>query len=442
MELADDLKSLLTDFSSISMASEELVEENKKLRDRMDEKEKRLLEAVTLSTRLEKDLQRKQGMLEMVHQQLVVIPELRRKVDGLTETVMMLEKMSTSKDQDLSRLKQKHLADLNSLKEEIEKEREESRDEENKRMKELEEFFRQAQETELASMEKKGEREKQVTVEQLKTMEAELQRVKAEQEEELEMMRVQIISAKGKANQAVPNSSEIYRKKMMAMQEHYEKQIQELIAKNQSSEGSVKVDVIPESSRKKKKVSFAPESLSANNVAEDAAIAPIVSNDTTEDTYESIFAVAANRFSRAKPSNITDRKDEGGVNGRKKTSGIIWDRMGDDGGQDARQRTMQPGKAVQANPTMSMEKPHSSRFKFSSINSGMFGAATEFGKFSAVSGAGGQLGHDRGGLGHGYSGQAGGNVGMKESRLGEQFAGPGGMKRKLFSESTGPQVLE
>ena len=425
------------------MASQELVEENKKLRDRMDEKEKRLLEAVTLSTRLEKDLQRKQGMLEIVHQQLVVIPELRMKVDGLTETVMMLEKMSTSKDQDLSRLKQKHLADLNSLKEEIEKEREDSRDEENKRMKELEEFFRQAQETELASMVKKGEREKQVTVEKLKTMEAELQRVKAEQEEELEMMRVQIISAKGKANQAVPNSSEIYRKKMMAMQEHYEKQIQELIDKNQSSEGSVKVVVTPESSRKKKKVSFAPiESLSVKNVTEDAAIAPVVSNDATEDIYESIFAVAANRFSRAKPSNITDRKDEGGVNRRKKTSGIIWDRMGDDGGQDARQRTMQPGKAVLANPTMSMEKPHSSRFKFSSINSGMFGAATEFGKFSTVSGGGGQLGHDRGGLGHGYSGQAGGNVGMKESRRSEQFAGPGGMKRKLFSESTGPQVLE
>ena len=113
-----------------------------------------------LSTRLEKDLQRKQTMLEMVHQQLVVIPELRMKVGELTEAMMELETMSTSKDQELTRLKQKHPADLNSLKREIEKERSNSREDENKRMKEMEEFFRQVQEAELASMEKKGEREK------------------------------------------------------------------------------------------------------------------------------------------------------------------------------------------------------------------------------------------------------------------------------------------
>ena len=113
-----------------------------------------------LSTRLEKDLQRKQTMLEMIHQQLVVIPELRMKVGELTEAMMELETMSTSKDQELTRLKQKHLADLNSLKREIEKERSNSREDENKRMKEMEAFFRQVQEAELASMEKKGEREK------------------------------------------------------------------------------------------------------------------------------------------------------------------------------------------------------------------------------------------------------------------------------------------
>ena len=73
-------------------------------------------------------------------------------------------------------------------------------------MKEMEEFFRQVQEAELASLEKKGEREKQMVVDQLRKVEGELKRVKAEQEEELVMMRVQIISAKGKASQAGPNS--------------------------------------------------------------------------------------------------------------------------------------------------------------------------------------------------------------------------------------------
>ena len=89
-------------------------------------------------------------------------------------------------------------------------------------------------------------------MEQLKTAEEELKRVKAEQEGELEMMRVQIVSAKGKANQAVPNSSEIYRKKMMAMQEHYENQIQELIAKNQ---GNVIAALTPQSHQGKRRKS-------------------------------------------------------------------------------------------------------------------------------------------------------------------------------------------
>jgi hypothetical protein len=67
-------------------------------------------------------------------------------------------------------------------------------------------------------LEKKVEREKQMLVNQ--------------QEEELEMIRVQIIFDVWKVSPAGPNSSEIYRKQMMAMQEHYEKQIQKLVSKN------------------------------------------------------------------------------------------------------------------------------------------------------------------------------------------------------------------
>jgi hypothetical protein len=85
------------------------------------------------------------------------------------------ETMVMSKDQELTRLKQMHLA---GLKGEIEKERSDSREDENKRMKEMEEFFRNVQEAELASMEKKGEREKQkqMVVDQLRKVEGELKR--------------------------------------------------------------------------------------------------------------------------------------------------------------------------------------------------------------------------------------------------------------------------
>ena len=103
-----DLKSLLSDFSIISVGTQELVGENLTLKKTMEEKE-----AV-------KDLQRKHTMLEVVHQQLVVMPELRMKVGELTKAMMELEWMSTSKNQELTRLKQKHLADMNRLNGEIE----------------------------------------------------------------------------------------------------------------------------------------------------------------------------------------------------------------------------------------------------------------------------------------------------------------------------------
>ena len=64
---------------------------------------RKILEAVTLTCRLKKDLQRLQDMLEIVYKQLVVSPEQRMKVDGSTELVTKLKKMSKSKDQDLSR---------------------------------------------------------------------------------------------------------------------------------------------------------------------------------------------------------------------------------------------------------------------------------------------------------------------------------------------------
>jgi hypothetical protein len=53
-------------------------------------------------------------MLELVQEQLVYIPELRIKVRKVTkENMGVLLKMSKSMDQELTRLKQKHLADLN-----------------------------------------------------------------------------------------------------------------------------------------------------------------------------------------------------------------------------------------------------------------------------------------------------------------------------------------
>jgi hypothetical protein len=77
------------------------------------------------------------------------------------------------------------------------------------------------------------------------------------------VIKYQIFSAKRKTIQPSPGSSEIYSK---TMQEYYEKQIQEEVIKNQNS-------------------------------IEDGATGDVAINDTPEESYESIFAEAANRFS-------------------------------------------------------------------------------------------------------------------------------------------------
>jgi len=421
MELADDLKSLLAEFSTISLASQELVDENIKLRKNVEESEKQLLESRAVISRLEKDLQRKQNMLEMIHQQLSAIPELKMKVEDLTSSVIMLEKMSMTKDQEITRLQQKHLGDLNSLKDEIQKERENSREEETKRMEEMESFLKQAHETELVSMDKKYEREKQLLVDQLRTMEDEFKKVKAQHEEDLEMMKVQLVSAKGKASQAVPSNSEIYRKKMIAMQEHYEKQIQELLSKNQFNEG-VAYASTTEPIKKKKKVSFALPSDNNNECDEDLeTVAAISKANVKNKKCESIFAAAANRFSRA-PTNTFNSP------GVKSSSDIVASKIGNE--------DLRKNENVNRFPTSYKTQQNRFRFKFNNISSDTYGSNTEFGKFSSISSGGGADIVDEN---HDDADRT--EVDERHDHNEEQSL-KGGTKRKLFSEVAGPQMLD
>jgi len=448
MQLAEDLKRLLTDFKTITLASQRLEEENLKLKNMLQEKEKKLVESMTLSSKLEKDLQKKQNMLELVHQQLVVIPELRSKVVELSESLTEVEEKIELQEQESIRLKQKHLTDFTSLKEEIEKERQECREEENRRMSEMEEFFRQAQETELASLEKKGEREKHVIVDQLRKVEEEMRKVKAEHEDELEMMKVQIVSAKGKANQAQPNNAEIYRKKMMAMQEHYEKQIQDLVTRNQTTNTSntnIEEKVNPEPGKKKRKVSFGPVEFSGQTYEVDKRNTHEIGVDDTED-YESIFAVAANKFSnKAKPDCKQQSKEESTSVDCEVGAGTWW--MGNHSGQEKKIAENKKQEKLTSQTTSAWGKERvQSRFKFSHINSGVSGGVSEFGKFSTVQrgesqgNRGAAVGGSIGGLSGDRSG--GGLAGGRTGGYGQDHGSSGGMKRKLFSETAGPQVLD
>ena len=83
----------------------------------------------------------------------------------------------------------------------------------------------------MSSLMKKAEREKQLMTELLNRKDEELKSIGAEQEEELEKLRAELVAVKESKESNSPSAvgAEFYRKKILAMQEHYENQIHELL---------------------------------------------------------------------------------------------------------------------------------------------------------------------------------------------------------------------
>ena len=239
LRLSNDLEKLLCSFQELMDESNELVMENTKNKTLVKEKEAELLELSAKCEQLEKDLRQQQELLELVHKQLSLIPGLKTEIENQNTAIAQLESRLELKDQEMNKLKTKHLNDLNFLRLEIEDERLKSREAENRRVMDLEEFYKQAQAAEVTSLMKKVEREKLALTELLDRKEEELRNVSTEHEEELEKLKIQLVAAKNKENLS-PSAfgTQFYRKKILAMQEYYENQIQEMIESKQRPESS------------------------------------------------------------------------------------------------------------------------------------------------------------------------------------------------------------
>ena len=283
MNLSQDLKDLLEDFSRISTTASKIMDDNEELKKQIIDKDKLLEEKTSICCNLESELQKKHDILELVHKQLSLIPDLKENCEKHLDDLKDLQTKLETKDNEINRLKQKHLNDLNSLRLEIEEEKKKSQEEENKRILETEEFYQHAQSTEISSLLKKMEREKQLMREEMIQKEEELNNFKTEHKEEIEKLKIQLVAAKSNNDQLKPSNfgSEFYRKKIVSLQEHYEKQIQEILASQtdqkqkmvtitpgpvvspaKSSSLSFPTSKVTSSSTKKKKVTFKLSSVS------------------------------------------------------------------------------------------------------------------------------------------------------------------------------------
>ena len=159
---------------------------------------------------------------------------------------------------EISRLKEKHLGDMNLIQEKVDGDRAVDREEERKRAEDMEFFLKQVHEAELESIVKEAEGEKHKKKDEKRALEEKLERTTIEHKEEIEMMKVQIAVANRSSSQHKPMNLEIYKNKMEAMKQHYERQLESLAKENTglraaaSWEGSNSWETV----MKKKKVSF------------------------------------------------------------------------------------------------------------------------------------------------------------------------------------------
>ena len=250
VKLDEDLEDLIVHFHKITKEGEVILEENTKLKIENERMDKQLAENRKEIEKLENDLRKKHELLTLVHNQLTVIPELKELNEKQRIENYKVEKKVQAKEEEIGKLKSKHFEDLNSLRIFIEEEKAKSRLEENKRMVDLEEFFKEAQSTELSSLMRKAEREKEDLSDLLLKKDEEIARLKTEHEEETEKLKVELVAAKSKET-AAPTAigSEFYRKKISALQSHYEKQIQDLEASRKSSGSTNQSPPMPQVSK-------------------------------------------------------------------------------------------------------------------------------------------------------------------------------------------------
>ena len=138
MELNAEVQELIASFTSISSQCNIVLHENEKLKKKINTLERLAAEVKEDNESLKKELYKKQEIVELMHQQLSVIPALKEVSDKNFREYGIVKDKLLSKEKEIDRLKQKHLEDIKSLKIDIEDDKKKRTFLESKRVQELE----------------------------------------------------------------------------------------------------------------------------------------------------------------------------------------------------------------------------------------------------------------------------------------------------------------
>ena len=181
MDLGDDLKQILEEFSSLSACYKSTTDQIHVLRKTLEEIDEELVEVHAQAALQQRQNQERQKIVNIIDSLVAAIPEYKKKIDELGKCDLEGKAMLTKKTEELVEIKRKHREYMAGLEENIAKEYNEEKEQERKRMELLEESLRNSHEEEMVRLTKVAEKEIQELEEQKRRLLEEREKMRVEQ---------------------------------------------------------------------------------------------------------------------------------------------------------------------------------------------------------------------------------------------------------------------
>ena len=227
-EDAVDSKQMLQDFASIRVIQQASAEQLDNLKQELKLKEEELAYAKSNLAEMRQEGRAKVRMIGNIGDLVGEIPEYKKKISELSESVDQTQRATQDKVEEILRVQQKQNRDNAMVEERIEGERVKERAREQTNIEELEKLLRGAQEIEVENAQRQMEREKQKVQEQTRILEEEIRLMREKHSKKIQTMKNQLLAANKASDQSKVMSMEDVRKDMDNMKQEYDRRVGDL----------------------------------------------------------------------------------------------------------------------------------------------------------------------------------------------------------------------
>ena len=227
-EDAVDSKQMLQDFASIRVIQQASAEQLDILKQELKLKEEELAYAKSNLAEMRQEGRAKVRMIGNIGDLVGEIPEYKKKISELSESVDQTQRATQDKVEEILRVQQKQNRDNAMVEERIEGERVKERAREQTNIEELEKLLRGAQEIEVENAQRQMEREKQKVQEQTRILEEEIRLMREKHSKKIQTMKNQLLAANKASDQSKVMSMEDVRKDMDNMKQEYDRRVGDL----------------------------------------------------------------------------------------------------------------------------------------------------------------------------------------------------------------------